>query len=118
MSVPDLAQKPTWVYRFLDADWRILYVGITHDREARISQHARRPFWPQVMWTAATLYPDRIIAEAIEARLIADENPVYNIDAGSRRARTAILPDETALWGLELDYVDYCINDRLFVEVL
>jgi hypothetical protein len=72
--------RPTAVYRIFDADERLLYVGITCNLKARLSNHhACKPWWPDARSAAIEWCADRRIALHQEACAIPGENPRYNI---------------------------------------
>lgn len=84
---------PTDVYRLLDADGQLLYVGVTSWGMARINAHRReQPWWPEVRTYTVERYPNRRTAQIVESRAIAAERPRYNRCAG-----TYIMDRETAL---------------------
>lgn len=84
MSKPD---KPTTLYRFFDADQRLLYVGVTLNRRQlrRWSEHAgTKDWWTDVASTTVTHYPSRDQALRAEADAIRSENPLHNISGRPR----------------------------------
>jgi hypothetical protein len=70
---------PTAVYRFFDAAGRLLYVGITMDRDVRWSAHKSKPWWPEVTRKTVAWYETEREARKAERQAIASENPVYNL---------------------------------------
>lgn len=95
--------RPTTVYR-LYADGELLYVGIAYDVATRLRRHMHREFWRYVDYCLAYTYRDRFTAERAEATAIATEHPVFNIDPGTRAARSAPIYDGPELWRREIDY--------------
>jgi hypothetical protein len=97
--------EQTDLYRLYDAEWVLLYVGISRNAFYRFRQHSRRPWWPLVDWVQIFTYRDRFTAEVLEAAAIRDESPLYNIDRGTWTARSAygMVPD--LAWS-EVDYFD------------
>ena len=80
---------PTAVYRLYDAARRLLYVGIAKDVGKRLTGHARQePWWGEVVYASAQLWPDRKAAAKAEDAAIKTENPVYN-ERGATPARRA-----------------------------
>jgi predicted RNase H-like HicB family nuclease len=70
----------TALYRFFDADGRLLYVGITNNTRTRWSDHAsKKPWWPQVATATTAWHQTRKEAEQAELDAIRGENPVHNI---------------------------------------
>lgn len=72
-------EMPVCVYRFFDADDRLLYVGITDDPKGRWKAHAKREWWHQVARHAITWHDTRADALAAEAAAIASEGPLHNV---------------------------------------
>jgi hypothetical protein len=71
----------TDLYRFYDADDRLLYVGISLHAAQRASEHRRdKPWWPDVArMNVEHLDGDRKTAEAAERRAIVNERPLHNV---------------------------------------
>lgn len=68
-----------FLYRFFDADDRLLYVGISKDPIKRFAQHAKdQPWWGDVARRTTTAYGSRAEVENAEAIAIAYEGPVHN----------------------------------------
>lgn len=81
-----LANVPTAVYRFSDAQGQLLYVGITHDLDERWRTHERsQPWWLDVAQREFVWYATRAEAERIEATAAATEKPRY--DRSGKRTR-------------------------------
>ena len=75
----------TALYRYFDADGRLLYVGIASHFPSRVEQHARYDWWePKSASMTIEHFPDRETAHAAELVAIRDERPRYN-RAGSPR---------------------------------
>lgn len=70
---------PFAVYRFYDADNRLLYVGMTLDRDLRWNNHAStKAWWPQVARQEVTWYETKRHAREAEREAISAEGPIYN----------------------------------------
>lgn len=70
----------TTLYRFFDADDRLLYVGITGRSVARWAEHSKsKPWWPQVVRTTVEHHADRAAALEAERAAIKVERPEHNI---------------------------------------
>lgn len=68
-----------YVYRFFDANERLLYVGITSDVGSRFSDHRRTAaWWPDVSSCAVETTTGRAEAEYAEAVAILSERPLHN----------------------------------------
>lgn len=68
------------LYRFYDADDRLLYVGITSRVPSRLSQHARDKEWfPYVARASFEHYQHRDDAALAEKKTIKRERPLYNL---------------------------------------
>lgn len=89
-----IGEQRTALYRFYDADERLLYVGITNDPWRRWRQHVLEKSWyPQVKHQAVTWYDDRTAAEVAEYVAIRCERPRFNI-AGAVRPVAVEIPAE------------------------
>ncbi|WP_256257106.1 GIY-YIG nuclease family protein [Streptomyces sp. MUSC 14] len=74
-----LVDEHTALYRLYDGDGSLLYIGITHDPEARwVSHAATKPWWPAVETKSLEWHDTRGAAEAAEARAIATEPTPFN----------------------------------------
>lgn len=72
---------PTDLYRCYDADWRLLYVGISYSAIQRFEQHLRKSEWSgRVSYIEIMRFPSRKEAVNAEKSAIASEFPIYNID--------------------------------------
>lgn len=79
---------PTTLYRFYDADDRLLYVGITNETGRRFKQHSvSQVWWAEVTTTSTEEFATRLEAATAERAAIAAERPVHNIVGTSRRVR-------------------------------
>ena len=71
--------SPAWVYWMRNADFQVIYIGVTGDRAGRMRSHAKSsPFWHEV---ADVLWSEQLTrdeAEEREAWHIAHERPRYN----------------------------------------
>ena len=81
MSNHPHADKRSYMYRIFDAQGRLIYVGSTHNPEARIYSHR------QVMWWSGTIhrikiqvFPNRQAAMDAEREAIQTEHPRWNIN--------------------------------------
>lgn len=75
----EMGEKPTALYRFFAADNRLLYVGITHRLNGRLSAHKRDKPWQEVARIELEHYPTREQALAAEERAIKSEKPAWNV---------------------------------------
>jgi transcriptional regulator with XRE-family HTH domain len=99
----------TALYRFFDADDRLLYVGITDDIHRRWKHHAAvKTWWGDVARQTVEWHDSRPVAEAAERKAISQEKPVYNI----RDAR-APLSDLPTFW----DYVQWATGHEGQAEI-
>ncbi|MFF8840492.1 GIY-YIG nuclease family protein [Streptomyces sp. NPDC015130] len=72
----------TALYRFFDAESRLLYVGITSRLRVRMTEHARDyagTWWPEVDKRSVDWYPTRTDAGQAERTAIKDEQPLHNV---------------------------------------
>lgn len=76
------------VYRFYDADGRLLYVGRTGKLVERMAQHRRKqPWFADIATTTLVLCSSYTAAIAAEAHAIKTENPLYNADLSAAAVR-------------------------------
>ncbi|SDL33444.1 GIY-YIG nuclease family protein [Streptomyces indicus] len=81
-SHPHLSTKRTALYRLYDAAGVLLYVGITHDPDARWASHAAtKPWWGDVERRVLEWHDSRDAAEVAEVETIRTELPRYNVAA-------------------------------------
>lgn len=74
------SEQRTALYRFYDADVKLLYVGITNDPWRRWREHVReQPWYPQVKHQAVTWYESKFTAERAERAAIRCEHPQFNL---------------------------------------
>lgn len=88
----------TALYRLYEAAGTLLYIGISHDPDARFEQHAKlKDWWPLVVRRDVTWFDDRPTAAAAEADAIRSEDPEHNGTYSPRRdrhtARDAVAAD-------------------------
>ena len=70
----------TDLYRFFDADGRLLYVGISFSAVARASQHrGEKPWWPEVANMTVERHDTRDAAAEAELAAILSEKPIHNV---------------------------------------
>lgn len=98
------ADRPTAVYRFYDADERLLYVGITFSLGLRFAQHERSSEWWRFQRSVKVAWRDsRTLAAAEELAAIRSEKPLYN-KSGTRVPRPRRAPvDEGARKAIALE---------------
>lgn len=94
------------------ADERLLYVGITTDIVNRFATHRRQSAWWDAATdlTAFTWHTPRGVSamEAIEAAMIAQAHPVWNVSPGLRNvAPTVCLPSGAVLYRFTAGRVDW-----------
>lgn len=78
------ARTPTTIYRLLNEEGDLLYVGITSDVRTRMASHANtKEWWPQVADVVIRRYPTREQALLLEEHVIATEAPAYNRRIGA-----------------------------------
>lgn len=74
-----LPERTTYVYRAFEAFGPLLYIGITHDVDARMRQHRRSSPWFQLAdHITVAQYRDRATAARVEANAIVRERPTDN----------------------------------------
>lgn len=69
----------TDLYRYLSADGRLLYVGVSLNAALRAGAHRLRPWWHEVATITVEHYDDRGAALDAERRAILTERPAYNV---------------------------------------
>jgi len=70
----------TDLYRYFDADDRLLYVGISFSAVMRASQHrSDKGWWKDVARMTVEHLPNRAAAERKEIEAIKNESPVHNV---------------------------------------
>lgn len=100
----------TRLYRLLDANDVLLYVGITNNLRTRLRSHRQeKPWWGEVNRVLVTAYWSRGQALAVEKHIIENDSPTYNLhpgalgDAMNRHADGAALADQRTINGLSAD---------------
>jgi hypothetical protein len=74
----DTAKGPR-VYRCLNADERVIYIGSTAALLRRIREHkSQSPWWPEVAEVKDECFPTVFLARAAERLAIKAEMPLYN----------------------------------------
>lgn len=82
--------RPTTLYRYYDAQHRLLYVGITCRGPKRAAEHAKsQPWWPRQVWMRSEHYDTWAEAEEAERVAIAAEEPECNQQRWDPRGRKA-----------------------------
>jgi predicted GIY-YIG superfamily endonuclease len=72
--------NPTYLYRLLDGQGRLLYIGISNGPIYRLFQHLEeKPWAPQIAWQNVQRFSSREEAEEAERECIRCERPLYNI---------------------------------------
>ena len=80
----------TALYRFYDAAFGLLYVGISLQPAARQSQHRETAAWyEEIAYQTVQWFPTRALAERAESLAIESEGPMHN-----RRGRDHMAPDQ------------------------
>src|SRR5690348_5565110 len=69
---------PTCVYRFYDAEDRLLYVGVTDAPGTRFADHRRKSWWKLAVRNTIVWHDRRRDALVEEASAIASERPIHN----------------------------------------
>ncbi len=71
---------PHYLYRYYDANGRLLYVGCTNSPGARRESHRQGTYWfSEAVRVRHTVYPDRPTALEREREAIYAEKPKYNV---------------------------------------
>lgn len=84
-----MADKPTALYRLLDASGRLLYVGIGYRVSARYRSHAaEKDWWPLVASRTVEWFETREAAEVAEEAAINTEAPLFNKTKYRQRVST------------------------------
>lgn len=90
MSPAQRRRQRTALYRFFDAEGRLLYVGIAVDFEVRREQHQKKAkWWPDQVRYEVEWLPDRASALAAELRAIQTEGPLHNVRGTGRAGERA-----------------------------
>jgi len=77
---PDHTVMRHYVYRFLNADGRLIYVGCTYNTDKRFAFHKANMWWAdQVDRIKIKVYPNKALAREAEKWAIRNENPRWNI---------------------------------------
>lgn len=81
MTIPgELAGRRTALYRWHDADGRLLYVGITANPGERLQHHERTQSWfAEAVRSTVEWFETRIEAEAAEVVAVRQEKPLHNV---------------------------------------
>lgn len=88
--------QPTTLYRFYDAEWRLLYVGISWNPRERFGQHEDgKPWWQYVAFVRVDHYSTREAATHAERDTIREERPPFNTVAQNRYVRQILTAART-----------------------
>jgi prevent-host-death family protein len=81
----------TALYRLYDEADVLLYIGISHQPDARFEQHSKKKeWWPQVARREIQWFDDRPSAATAEAAAIRSEDPEHNGTYSPRREPSSI----------------------------
>jgi hypothetical protein len=87
----DRYDGPTILYRLFDADDRLLYVGITCNKQQRWGGHRKNSrWWPLVARKELITHPDRSTALTAERDAIRSERPIYNVSGNPAQPRVQV----------------------------
>lgn len=104
---------PHALYRFWDANDRLLYVGITANPGSRWKQHSKdKPWWHDVTRVTIERYPDRLSVLNAERTAITLERPVHNVVHNGKR-----YVDPERPWDLAADILGTTIRRRYTVTL-
>lgn len=79
----------TCLYRLKNSEGRLLYVGITGNFDARLSQHRREKSWSnEIAAWELEYYATRREAEDAEQKAIKSEHPLHNVVHSRRTSST------------------------------
>lgn len=79
----------TYLYRLLDNEARLLYIGISNSPIYRLFQHLEeKPWAPQIAWQNVKRFDTREEAEQAEESAIRTEKPLYNIRFNEERTQS------------------------------
>jgi len=95
-SLPDEGE---YLYRYFDDSGVLLYIGVTHQMEARDNAHWCKPWRPLARLLCIEAFPDRVTSEIAERLAILTEEPAFNV---LRRTE-----DGARMWRYQ-EYVDAC----------
>lgn len=87
----------THVYRYFDADDRLLYVGVARQFEARDYVHRHKPWYASVARVAIEQHESRQAALAAELKAILTEDPAHNVMNKPGAFPKRIAPDREPL---------------------
>jgi hypothetical protein len=84
-----LKERTTHVYQAINEVGTVLYVGITYDISQRMSQHKRESaWWGKHSQIVHNTYCSRTEALSVEAALISELDPPYNVAGTERFGKT------------------------------
>jgi predicted GIY-YIG superfamily endonuclease len=102
-----LADAPHFLYRLLDADGGLLYLGCTVDPERRLAEHRRKPWGRLIAAWQFDEFTDALSAYAAERDAIASESPQFNAMHNGAGLTG---------WNDERRASDYCLNGHPWDE--
>lgn len=83
-----MTEELTYLYRFYDRWFALLYVGITSGVPTRFESHAKsKDWWPDVRHIDIERYDSRSEAARAEREAITKEAPAYNVQHGTAPRR-------------------------------
>lgn len=86
-----ITSKRTALYRLLDADGTLLYVGVTSNLGQRFYQHRQeKPWWSQVAGMMLTFYDTQPEAAEAERAAIRGETPLHNVRSTPRHGEVVL----------------------------
>lgn len=78
------------LYRHLDADGRLLYIGIARDASKRLAGHrAQSPWFAEIAAIKIDTFDTREEAAAAERRAVIEEKPLHNVMYNPEAAKAA-----------------------------
>lgn len=71
--------RPTFLYRFFDAEDKLLYIGMSYHLENRLDSHRFGKPWDRISRIQIEHFPTREKAAAAEREAILSEGPEWNV---------------------------------------
>lgn len=116
---PEAADGLQFVYRLMDKDGRLLYVGVTGNLVKRKRQHARaQSWWGDVAKTVVQCFDNREAAEYAEAEAIASESPLHNRKTPSPSEREKLAEAVTGNSGGSFKAAEHLVAKDQTIEQL